>query len=121
MEIMFASIPENLSEGGSTRDRSICFLVVQSAPGLLLMEARTKQFSPRCIATNMVSQTPLRFPPFSLIHRVLRKVELEKVPSLILIAPTWQSQTWYPELFRLSMKNPLLLPQHPNLLRNPQR
>ena len=65
-------------------------------------------------------QTPLRFSPFSLIHRVLRKVELEKVPSLVLIAPTWQSQTWYPELIRLSMKNPLLLPQHSNLLRNPQ-
>ena len=31
------------------------------------------------------------FSPFSLVHRVLRKVELEKVPSLILIAPNWQS------------------------------
>ena len=60
------------------------------------------------------------FPPFSLIHRVLRKVDLEKVPSLILIAPTWQSQTWYPELLPLSIGNPLLLPQHSHHLRNPQ-
>ena len=37
-----------------------------------------------------------------------------------MIAPTWQSQTWYPELIRLSIKNLLLLPQHPNLLTNPQ-
>ena len=59
-------------------------------------------------------------PPFSLIHRVLRKVELEKVSSLILIAPIWQSQTSYTELICLSIKNLLLLPQHPNLLRNPQ-
>ena len=26
-----------------------------------------------------------------------------------------QLDTWYPELIHLSMKNPLLLPQHPNL------
>ena len=70
--------------------------------------------------TKLGIQTTLRFSPFSLIHRVLRKVELEKVPSLVLIAPTWQSQTWYPELIRLSMKNPLILPQHSNLLRNTQ-
>ena len=60
------------------------------------------------------------FPPFSLMHRVLRKVDLEKVHSVILITPIWQSQTWYPEVIRLSMKNRLLLPQHPNFLRNPQ-
>ena len=34
-----AIIPENMFEGGSTRDSSIYFSVVQSAPGLLLMEA----------------------------------------------------------------------------------
>ena len=63
MELMSASIPENLPEGGSTRDRSICFLVVQSAPSLLLMEARPKQFGLRCFATNLVPQTSLRFSP----------------------------------------------------------
>ena len=63
VEIMSASIPENLSEGGSTRDRSTCFSVVQSAPSLLLMEARPKQFGLRCIATNLVPQTRLCFSP----------------------------------------------------------
>ena len=54
---MSTSIPENLSEGGSTRDRAICFSVAQSARTLLLMEARPRQFGPRCIATNLVPQT----------------------------------------------------------------
>ena len=115
---MSASILENLSEDGSTRDRSIYFSVVQSVPCLLLMEARPKQFGPRCIATNLF---PLyAFHTFLLVHSALRKVELDKIPSLILIAPTWQSQTWYLELIHLSLKNLLLLSQHPNLLRNPQ-
>ena len=30
------------------------------------------------------------FPPFPLIHKVLEKVEEEKVPSLIIATPTWQ-------------------------------
>ena len=64
MEIMSANIPENLSEGGSTRDRSISFSVVQLAPSLLLMEARLKQFGPRCIATNLVYKHLYAFPPF---------------------------------------------------------
>ena len=63
MEIMSASISEKLSEGWSTKDRSISFSVVQSSPGLLLMEARPRQFGPRCIATNLVPQTPLCFSP----------------------------------------------------------
>ena len=54
LQIMSASIPENLSDGGSTRDRFICFSVAQLASGLLLMEATPKQFGPRCIATNLV-------------------------------------------------------------------
>ena len=63
VEIVFASIPENLSEGRSTRDRSICFSDVQSAPSSLLMEARPNQFGSGYIATNLVPQTPLCFPP----------------------------------------------------------
>ena len=61
MEIMSASIPEKCSGGGSTRDTSICFSVVQSVPSLLLMKAKPKSFGSRCIATNLVPQIPLRF------------------------------------------------------------
>ena len=41
----------------------IYFLVVQSPPCVLLMEVRPKQFGLRCIATNLVPQTPLCFSP----------------------------------------------------------
>ena len=61
MEIMSASIPEKFSEGGWIRDSSICFSFVQSSPSSLLIEARTKQFGLRCIATKLVPQRPLRF------------------------------------------------------------
>ena len=120
MEILSASIPENLSEGESTRDRSVCFSISQSASSLLLRKARPKQFGPRCIATNLVPQTPLWFSPIFTNTQGTKEGRVGKVPFLVLIAPTWKSQTWYTEIMRLSIKNLLFLPQNPNLLRNHQ-
>ena len=37
------------------------------------------------------------FPPFSIIPRVLEKVQMEQVKIMILIGPTWQGQPWYSE------------------------
>ena len=59
------------------------------------------------------------FPPFALIHKVLKKVEEEKVPSLIIVTPTWQTQSWYPERLRLSVSNPIILPLKEDLQKGP--
>ena len=40
--------------------------------------------------------------------------------ALLIVAPTWQSQVWYPALPRMSIDKPLLLPHHPHLLLNHQ-
>ena len=60
------------------------------------------------------------FPPFALIHKVLKKVEEEKVSPLIIVTPTWRTQSWYPELLRLSIGNPIILPLKEDLLKGPQ-
>ena len=60
------------------------------------------------------------FPPLALINKVLKKGEEEKVPSLILVTLTWQTQSWYPELLRLSVRNPIILPLKEDLLKGPQ-
>ena len=41
------------------------------------------------------------FPPFSMISKVLLKIKQECDPLLILIAPVWSTQPWYPELLNL--------------------
>ena len=60
------------------------------------------------------------FPPFALINRILYKVQQEKLESLLIITPTWPTQTWYPRLLAMSIKDPLLLPRHHKLLTNPE-
>ena len=60
------------------------------------------------------------FPLFALIHKVLKKAQEEKVPSLIIVTPSLQTQIWYPELLRLSVRNLIILPLKEDLLKGPQ-
>ena len=77
-------------------------------------------------ATNALQQDSSKFqllyafPPFALIHKVLRKIRQERLPGLILITPLWQGQSWCPELLGMSVFNPVLLPQQNHLLLNPK-
>ena len=57
---------------------------------------------------------------FFLIGRVLHKVLIDQA-TLILITPAWQTQSWYPQLLRLSTRNPLILPKVPDLLQGPNK
>ena len=54
-EIMSKISQKKFSEGGTTRSRSICFLVVEPTPSILLLVIRSKQFSCRCTRTKVVT------------------------------------------------------------------
>ena len=58
------------------------------------------------------------FPPFSLINRVLTKIERDEAVG-ILIAPLWHTQPWFPTMLKLLARPPLLLPIERNLLSLP--
>ena len=74
-------------------------------------------------ATNAMYQPwtkmfPYAFPPFSITPRVLPKVRKEGT-TMILVAPTWQSQAWYSVLLSMCIHNPFLLPHRKDLLLDP--
>ena len=58
------------------------------------------------------------FPPFALIGRCLQKIRQEG-STVVLIAPVWPSQSWYPWLLEMLASTPALLPVHRNILRDP--
>jgi len=56
------------------------------------------------------------YPPTSLIRQTLNKLVLDKA-ELILIAPLWPRQEWFPDLLSLSVDFPLELPPTSRLLK----
>ena len=58
------------------------------------------------------------FPHFILIPVVLNKV-IQDNADLILVAPIWQEQPWWPILLSLLVSSPVLLPHSPHLIRAP--
>lgn len=56
------------------------------------------------------------FPPFALVGRCLKQVILQKVQKLVIVAPVWETQPWYPLLLQLCVDFPRLLPQPVDLL-----
>jgi len=58
------------------------------------------------------------FPPFSLIPEVLQKAHQEQC-DLILVAPAWPAQSWFPALLDLAVDHARCLPLFPKLLKQP--
>ena len=58
------------------------------------------------------------FPPFCLIDKVLTKICYDKAIG-ILIVPLWHTQTWFPRLLKLLVREPVILPNKPDLLTLP--
>ena len=67
------------------------------------------------------------FSPFSFIQaskirktkeKQNSKIAKEKVTTVILITPLWQTSLWYPNLLAMSFSQPFLLPMSPGVLTN---
>lgn len=58
------------------------------------------------------------FPPFSLLGRVVQKIEHDQAEGIVIV-PNWPSQPWYPQVMRLAVTAPLILPGGKNMLELP--
>ena len=76
---------------------------------------------PRALAVDALSQdwqgrSMYMFPPFPLLNKVMQKLRSTQVAEVILVAPWWPSQAWFPHLLRLCVEHPLVLPYCRDLL-----
>ena len=53
---------------------------------------------------------------WNLVGRVLAKIQKHQNVQIMLVAPVWPSQPWYPTLLGLLTDHPRLLPQVPDLI-----
>ena len=56
------------------------------------------------------------FPPIPLIPRVLQQLSTQPARLLVLLAPLWSAQSWFPVVLRFLAMPPVLLPFRPGLL-----
>lgn len=114
VEISPTGVSRDVSKIGSTGNRPFCIPFVPPTTSIYGLETRYGQQSNGCIQSIVASPLSLRFPP------ILpdRKGWNEKC-TLMLVASVWHIQHWYPLLLEMSIRNPVLLPQHRDLLKDP--
>ena len=76
---------------------------------------------PRALAVDALSQdwqgrSMYMFPPFPLLSKVIQKLRSTQAAEVVLVAPWWLTQSWFPHLLRLCVEHPLALPHRRDLL-----
>lgn len=74
-----------------------------------------KAFSVDAMTLSWEGMFAYAFPPFRFLAPVLHKISVEQC-KIIVIAPAWPRQAWFPDLLRLSCALPLALPLRQDLL-----
>jgi len=59
------------------------------------------------------------FPPFNMIPRILKKIQMDETPKVLMIIPLWESQTWWPKLCQMYIQEPYKLRNQKRLLHLP--
>ena len=96
----------NLEAFSGPQHRSVCIPPILPAPTLFQLETRSPGGSHGCLPSGLEGAESLCEPSWNLIARVLKKVE-EQAVDLVLVAPVWPSQPWYPKLLSLLIAQPL--------------
>lgn len=80
-------------------------------PGAMAIDAFT---------LNWIKWDFIAFPPFSLVCRVLKKIQQDKATGAVVV-PYWPTQTFFPLLMSLLIDYPVLLSSRKHLLRLPSQ
>ena len=97
----------------ATRFNSQCPVFVSPAPDPLAMDVDA-------LSISWEGLNAYAFPPQQILTKVLQKVKDTKNLSLILIAPKWPKQLWFPLLLRLADPHPIKLPVWDKMLKQPR-
>ena len=97
----------------------VCFQTLPLNATIHSLPTRHSIVATDAIQQDWKHQFRYAFLPFSMIGRVLRKVKKDQI-NMIIVITAWQSQSWYPILLKMTIKNPCLLPKHPKVLLSPE-
>ena len=89
-------------------NRPICITPVPPARQICQLETGPQRIIHGCLYNQLEQHDRYAFPPFNLIHAVLRKARAENA-TLVLVAPLWSAQPWWPLLIGMLIDYPVYL------------
>ena len=96
----------------------ICIEAKQSVEKVHQLASRSVCVGNRCLPEFMSGHGRICIPTFALRGRCLQKVLQERCP-VVLVAPVWDMQHWYPLFLKLLVVLPILLLVSESLLQDP--
>ena len=110
------NLQEDQSGHGSGADRPVCIQADYSVPTLFQLAARSLCRGHRCIPAGLVSRERLCQPAiWNLVGKVLAHVQSQQA-QVVLVAPVWKTQPWYPLLLSMIVQCPYLINQGPEVI-----
>ena len=96
----------------ATRYNRKCECFVSPAPDPLAWEVDA-------LTLDLEGLVAYAYPPQQILLKFLQRFQLARRCRVILVAPFWPKQPWFPLLSQLTVDGPIPLPSWPNLLKQP--
>ena len=112
------TISDNKTFSQGQGNRPVCHQIDKSTATLCELAPRSPRFRNRRVYSGLEFHEGICIPPFNLIPCTLMKVRDDNA-TLLLVAPIWQAQHWWPLLLQLAISLPVRLPLSPTLLEDP--
>lgn len=100
---------------GTTGSGPLCLTILDLTPKLCELETRPRSNGHGCFHCDLDGAEGICQPPWNLVGRVLAQAQQQRA-TLILVAPVWRTQTWYPVLLEMCIDLPRIMPNEENLI-----
>ena len=119
METQAQNVLEYSENSGPLFSGLVCHSLQPPVAQVCELEARSTCHGNECLQSQLAGPPRLHFLTICSVMEVPSENEKERELTVVLIAPHWQAQVWFPALLELVMEDPLQLPRLHNLLISP--
>ena len=101
---------------GTPNSGHVCHNPQHASSPVYVSTSRASSTGDRCSVTRLTGKLDEQFSTVPLLIKVIQKIWTTQECKVILIAPWWPLQSWFPHLLCLCLDCPLIIPYHWDLL-----
>ena len=103
----------DIRDVGNSSSEHVCHSPQHTSSPVYVSSSGASSAGNRCFVTRLAGEVD---PPFPLLSKAIQKIRTTQEGEVILIAPWWPSQPWFPHLLRLCVDHPRLFPYCQDIL-----